>query len=86
MSNGVFVFGMLAKEDPVTWEVHVSVRWRERWVQAREDRSRSLGGVEVGGPNTSGEVGEGRQPTRKNKGGPCQQEPKGENHDVAKSA
>ena len=30
--------------------------------------------MEVGGPHSSGDVGEGSQPTRPSEGGPCQQE------------
>ena len=29
VSNGVFVFGMFTKDDPVTWEIHVPVHSRE---------------------------------------------------------
>lgn len=72
MSNGVFVSGMFTKDDPVTWEIHVLVRSQERCPRAREDRSPRIEDVEVGGPRTSVDVGEGRQPTRPNKGGPCQ--------------
>lgn len=72
VSNGVFVSGMFTKDDPVTWEIHELVRSQERWPRAREDRSPRLEDVEVGGPHTSGDVGEGRQPTRPNEGGPCQ--------------
>lgn len=42
MSNGVFVSGMFAKEDPVTWEVHVSVAGESGGLKAREDRSSGL--------------------------------------------
>jgi hypothetical protein len=72
VSNGVFVSGMFTKDDPVTWEIHVLARSEERWLRAREDRSPRLEDVEVGGPHTSFDVGEGRQPTRPNEGGPCQ--------------
>jgi hypothetical protein len=34
--------------------------------------ARRLEDVEVGGPHRSDDVGEGRQPTRPNEGGPCQ--------------
>jgi len=72
VSSGVFVSGMFTKDDPVTWEIHVLVRSKERWPRAREDRSLRFEGVEVGGPHRSDDVGEGRQPTRSNEGGPCQ--------------
>ncbi len=72
MSSGVFVSGMFTKDDPVTWEIHVFVRSHERWPRAREDRSPRFEDVEVGGPRTSVDVGEGWQPTRSNEGGPCQ--------------
>jgi len=84
VSGGVFASGMFAKEDAVTWEIHVFVRLRERWVQAREDRSRNLGGVEVGGPNKSEEVGEGEQATDPaEQRRPVSAGTSGENHDVA---
>jgi hypothetical protein len=63
---------MFTKDDPVTWEIHVLTRSQGWWPRAREDCSPRLEDVEVGGPHTSGDVGEGRQPTRPNKGGPCQ--------------
>ncbi len=72
VSSGVFVSGMFTKDDPVTWEIHVLVRSQERWPRAREDRSSRFEDVEVGGPRKSEDVGEGWQPTRPNKGGPCQ--------------
>ena len=39
VSNGVFVFGMFTKGDPVTWEVHDLIHPRGWWPRARDDRS-----------------------------------------------
>lgn len=72
VSNGVFVSGMYTKDDPVTWEIHDLFHSQGWWPRAREDRSPRRGDVEVGGPRTSDDVGEGWQPTRPNEGGPCQ--------------
>ena len=35
VSNGVFVSGMFTKDDPVTWEIHMLVRSRERWPEGK---------------------------------------------------
>lgn len=44
VSNGVFVSGMVTKDDPVTWEIHVLVHSQEWCPRAREDRSPRIGG------------------------------------------
>ena len=72
MSNGVFVSGMFTKDDPVTWEIRVPSARESGDRRQGKTVARGYEDVEVGGPRTSGDVGEGRQPTRPNKGGPCQ--------------